>query len=101
MVNPSQSQQYMALDEKTLSTPMTGDAMQANCPQTAEPDSEYASLNPSTRHWEIPKERVSIEKVIGKGAFGQVAKATVIGLHEGLNSTLVAVKMLKGINYFK
>ena len=45
MVDPSQSQQYMALDEKTLSTPMTGDAMQANCPQTAEPDSEYASLN--------------------------------------------------------
>ena len=44
---------------------------------------------------------MSIEKVIGKGAFGQVAKATVIGLHEGLNSTLVAVKMLKGINYFK
>ena len=37
MAYPSQSQQHMALDEKTLSTSKTGDAMRTNCPQTAEP----------------------------------------------------------------
>ena len=52
MAYPSQSQQHMALDEKTLSTSKTGDAMRAKCPQTA---SEYTSLDPSTRHWEIPE----------------------------------------------
>ena len=55
MAYPSQSQQHMALDEKTLSTSKTGDAMRANCPQPAEPVSEYTSLDPSTRHWEIPE----------------------------------------------
>ena len=47
MAYPSQSQQHMALDEKTLSTSKTGDAMRANCPQPAEPVSEYTSLDPS------------------------------------------------------
>nr|XP_058943333.1 fibroblast growth factor receptor 3-like isoform X2 [Pocillopora verrucosa] len=75
-----QGQQYMALDERA---------------RRAEPVSEYASLNPSTRYWEIPTEHVTIEKIVGKGAFGQVAKATVIGLHGRLKKTLVAVKMLK------
>ena len=44
---------------------------------------------------------MSIEKVVGKGAFGQVAKATIIGPHGGLKRTLVAFKMLKGIDCFK
>ena len=101
MADSSQSQQHMALDKKTLSTSMTGDAMRANFSQTAKPFSEYASLDPSTRHWEIPEERVSIGKVVGKGSFSQVAKATVRGLHGGLKRILVAVKMLKGINCFK
>ena len=81
-----QGQQYMALDERA---------------RRAEPVSEYASLNSSTSNWEIPTEHVTIEKIVGKGAFGQVAKATVIGLHGRLKKTLVSVKMLKGIKYFK
>ena len=40
---------------------------------------------------------MTVEKVAGKGAFGQVAKATVIGLQEIPKKTLVAVKMLKCI----
>ncbi|XP_022803667.1 fibroblast growth factor receptor 3-like isoform X2 [Stylophora pistillata] len=95
MVDPSQSQNYMALDEKTRS-PSLHDARQGNCPQPAEPVNEYASLNSSSRYWEIPADHVTIEKVVGKGAFGQVAKATVKGLHGGLKTTVVAVKMLKG-----
>lgn len=86
MTDPSQSQQYMALDETARRT---------------KPVSEYASLNPCTRYWEIPSEHVSIAKIIGKGAFGQVAKATVIGLHGRLKKTVVAAKMLKGIKYLK
>ncbi|XP_022809433.1 proto-oncogene tyrosine-protein kinase receptor Ret-like [Stylophora pistillata] len=58
-------------------------------------------LNPRTRYWEIPTEHVTIEKIIGKGAFDQVAKATVIGLQGRLKKTVVATKMLKGIKYLK
>ena len=56
----------------------------------------YAPLNPSTRSWEIPRNSVTIEKVIGKGAFGQVAKGTAIDLRGRPGNTPVAVKMLKG-----
>ena len=58
--------------------------------------SQYAPLNPSTRLWEIPRHHVTIEKIIGKGAFGQVAKATADGLRGMPQKTLVAVKMIKG-----
>ncbi|CAH3161356.1 unnamed protein product [Pocillopora meandrina] len=46
-----QGQQYMALDERA---------------RRAEPVSEYASLNPSTRYWEIPTEHVTIERSLVK-----------------------------------
>ena len=35
------------------------------------------SLHPSTRSWEINREQVNIVKIIGKGAFSEVAKAMV------------------------
>ena len=57
---------------------------------------DYAPLHPSTRSWEIPRNNVTIEKVIGKGAFGQVAKGTAIDLWGRPGKTPVAVKMLKG-----
>ncbi|CAH3158239.1 unnamed protein product, partial [Porites lobata] len=56
---------------------------------------DYAPLHPSTRTWEIPRNSVTIEKVIGKGAFGQVAKGTAIDLRERPGKSAVAVKMLK------
>ena len=57
---------------------------------------DYAPLHPSTRSWEIPRSSVTIEKVIGGGAFGQVAKGTAIDLRGRAGKTAVAVKMLKG-----
>ena len=58
---------------------------------------EYAPLNPATRSWEVSRENVTIEKVIGKGAFGQVAQGTAWNLPLEKGTTTVAVKMLKGI----
>ncbi|KAL9964183.1 hypothetical protein ACROYT_G027778 [Oculina patagonica] len=55
----------------------------------------YAPLLPFTRSWEVSREHVTIEKIIGKGAFGQVAKGTASGLRGRSQKTLVAVKMLK------
>ena len=52
-------------------------------------------LVPMTKTWEVSQDRVKIVKVIGKGAFGQVAKATVENLHSVNGITTVAVKMLK------
>lgn len=55
----------------------------------------YAPLHPLTRSWEVPRHHVTIEKVIGKGAFGQVAKGTAVGLRGRPDTTTVAIKMLK------
>ena len=55
-----------------------------------------APLHPTTRSWEVSRNLVTIEKVIGKGAFGQVAKGTAINLRGRPGETTVAVKMLKG-----
>ena len=81
----------MALDDRTRSPVMT-DAS----PLSTEQISEYASLNLYTRSWETPREHVTIKQIVGKGAFGQVAKATVINQQGRAKKTLVAVKMLKG-----
>jgi len=54
------------------------------------------SLHPSARSWEIKREKVKIIKVVGKGAFSQVAKATAWSISNSEEYTTVAVKMLKG-----
>ena len=38
-------------------------------------------LVPTARSWEVSQDKANIVKVIGKGAFGQVAKTTVENLH--------------------
>ena len=81
----------MALNDRTRPQ-MVADAS----PLSAEQISEYASLNPYARSWEIPREHVTIKQIIGKGAFGQVAKATAVNLQGRAKKMLVAVKMLKG-----
>ena len=58
--------------------------------------SQYEPLNPSTISNEILRQDVIIEKIIGKGAFGQVARGKVKGLRGRQRVTQVAVKMLKG-----
>ena len=57
---------------------------------------DYMPLNPSTRSWELNREQVKILKVIGKGAFSQVAKATAWNIKGDEEYSTVAVKMLKG-----
>ena len=56
---------------------------------------DYMPLVPMTRSWEVSQDKVNIVKVIGKGAFGQVAKATVENLHNVNRIETVAIKMLK------
>ena len=53
-------------------------------------------LHPSGRTWEINRDLVEIIKVVGKGAFSQVAKATAWSINDSEEYTTVAVKMLKG-----
>ena len=64
-------------------------------------DSEYMSIKGVTKSkdWEVSRENVQISKVIGKGAFCQVAKATASNIRGIKGTKTVAVKMLKGINY--
>ena len=57
---------------------------------------EYAPLHPATRSWEVPRETVVIEKVIGQGAFGQVAQGKSSELQGREGTITVAIKMLKG-----
>ncbi|XP_078380227.1 muscle, skeletal receptor tyrosine-protein kinase-like [Oculina patagonica] len=57
--------------------------------------SDYMSLHPSTRNWEISREQVNIIKIIGKGAFSQVAKATTKNIFGNQKDVTVAVKMLQ------
>ena len=64
--------------------------------QRTAPSADYVPLNPLTRCWEVPRHNVTIEKIIGKGAFGQVAKGTAVGLRGSPETTTVAIKMLKG-----
>ncbi|XP_022810339.1 proto-oncogene tyrosine-protein kinase receptor Ret-like [Stylophora pistillata] len=94
MEEPSQNQQSMALDERNRSPSMT-DGEPSKCPQPSEAVGDHASLYSSPRCWEIPAELVTINKVVGRGAFGQVAKAKVRGLQGRPTTTLAAVKMLK------
>ena len=63
----------------------------------------YEPPRPAKRSWEVPRHHVTIEKVIGKGAFGQVAKGTAVGLQGRPDTTTVAIKMLKreSCTYFR
>ena len=58
--------------------------------------------NPSEKNWEIPRESLVFVKVIGKGAFGKVAKGMATGIDDSKENRLVAIKMLRGamLNWF-
>ena len=45
----------------------------------------------------MSRDQVSLVKIIGKGAFGQVAKAKVKNIPNVQKNGTVAVKMLKGL----
>ena len=63
--------------------------------QSAGQVADYAPLHPLTRSWEVARDHVTIEKIIGKGAFGQVAKGTAVELRGRPGTTTVTIKMLK------
>ncbi|CAH3157700.1 unnamed protein product [Pocillopora meandrina] len=69
--------------------------------QSTASGADYVPLHPLTRCWEVSRHHVTIEKIIGKGAFGQVAKGTAVGLRGSPETTTVAIKMLKSefLNY--
>ena len=56
----------------------------------------YTPPSPARSSWEVRRIDVTIVKVIGKGAFCQVAKAEARNLNEAKSVTTVAAKMLKG-----
>ncbi|XP_068754312.1 uncharacterized protein [Montipora capricornis] len=64
-------------------------------PNSSPQNVEYAPLDIRTRSWEVTREDMKVEKVIGKGAFGQVAKGTAKNLPFHSGTKTVAVKMLK------
>ena len=65
-------------------------------PVSPAPNVEYAPLDMRTRSWEVGRKDVKVEKIIGKGAFGQVAKGMAKNLPLGSAATCVAIKMVKG-----
>ncbi|XP_015777383.1 PREDICTED: fibroblast growth factor receptor 3-like isoform X2 [Acropora digitifera] len=76
---------YVNLQEVTQHSKMNSDP----------PHNEYAPLDLRTRSWEVAREDVIVEKVIGKGAFGQVAKGTAKNLSFRSGTGSVAIKMIK------
>ena len=104
-VEPPHSRQrkteYMDLKEVPTSGYKCNEEVALGTPQVERSSlgADYAPLHPSTRSWEIPRSNVTIEKVIGKGAFGQVAKGTAVDLRGRPGNSPVAVKMLKGNPY--
>ena len=110
-VHPSNSTQqltlpsgsaYMDLQETSRIGSHRTDQSRPSNPQPQSPSqgADYAPLNPGTRSWEVAREHVTIEKIIGKGAFGQVAKGTGTDLPGRPGKTTVAVKMLKREIFF-
>ena len=65
-------------------------------PVSSAPNVEYAPLDMRTRSWEVERNNVKVERIIGKGAFGQVAKGTAKKLPLRSGGTCVAIKMVKG-----
>ena len=94
-LNASGPRQYMELREVTMSQ----EGLQGTTETETSPYLEindYAPLHPGTRSWEVPREAVVIEKVMGKGAFGEVAQGRASQLRGREVVGAVAVKMLKG-----
>jgi len=93
---------YMHLQDATRSGSDRTDQSRPNNPQPQSPSqgADYAQLNPKTRSWEVARDHVTIEKVIGKGAFGQVAKGTALDLPGRPGKSIVAIKMLKCKTFF-
>ena len=89
--------QYTSLDQASRLQNASEDKGN-NVLTNATESTQYTSLHPSTRSWEVPRQRVTVQKIIGKGAFSQVAKGIAINLRGRSGKTQVAIKKLKGVN---
>ena len=58
---------------------------------------EYQALHHVTVDWEIARNKVSNIKIVGQGAFGQVAKATAMDVQGMQGERTVMIKMTKGL----
>ena len=63
--------------------------------QSSASGADYVPLHPVTSSWEVPRHHVTIEKIIGKGAFGQVAKGTAVGFEGVLERPQWLLRCLK------
>ena len=97
-LQPKKSTQHQIADElgymPLQGISSTGEG--SNSPVSPAPNVEYAPLDMRTRSWEVERNEVKVEKIIGKGAFGQVAKGTAKNLPLRSEATIVAIKMVKG-----
>jgi serine/threonine protein kinase len=61
--------------------------------------SDLASVSeyeiPLDKEWEFPRDKLTLGKLLGEGAFGVVVRAEAFGISGKANTTTVAVKMLK------
>ncbi|XP_068733650.1 fibroblast growth factor receptor 2-like isoform X1 [Montipora capricornis] len=95
---PSSSNQQLRIPIEPAYMPLQGTThyeVEPSNPNSSPQNVEYAPLDIRTRSWEVTREDVKVEKVIGKGAFGQVAKGTAKNLPFHSGTKTVAVKMLK------
>ena len=82
----TKEERVTGLDDNPCDVTTTGRA------QSPTPPSEYMS----TRSWELKRTDINVIKIIGKGAFSRVARATATGVRGVIGEITVAVKMLKG-----
>ncbi|XP_068686967.1 fibroblast growth factor receptor 4-like isoform X2 [Montipora foliosa] len=95
---PSTSNQQLRIPIESAYMPLqetTHYEVGPSSPNSSPRNVEYAPLDIRTRSWEVTREDVKVEKIIGKGAFGQVAKGTAKNLPFHSGTKPVAVKMLK------
>ncbi|KAM4020806.1 vascular endothelial growth factor receptor kdr-like [Anomaloglossus baeobatrachus] len=58
-------------------------------------DEQCERLPYDSSKWEFPRDRLSLGKTLGHGAFGKVVEASAFGIDKGSTCKTVAVKMLK------
>lgn len=88
--------------------PVSRNYMYADTETTLDPNGPYDDVirqeysvippilpNATEKDWEVPKENLVLAKVIGRGAFGKVARGMAKGINENREDMLVAIKMLK------
>ena len=65
-------------------------------------EASFLTLNPTFSgdiEWEIPRANLTIERVIGRGAFGVVSRGSALDLPGKPGWTVVAVKSIQGHNF--